>query len=855
MITDRKRKIEQKKSEDNKKRKPEENQIIEIKENNAERDKVQILETEQQNIKDRVDHWGDVIEDIFHTSECTRRNSCLMEVIDNAGSLTHPHQTNAIQAIMYLLKWSMKLTIGIPLKIILPSKWSTPILWYNSKYFYDNDKKIFQTIVKADGKIGLDIEKELSASEIKDTDIIAQGYFRLPSRFAVLRKYCNEVQGELTDDVGVVKNIWQVKIETIINFHNFVIRFPDKEEPSEIATEILECDKKNILFALQKWISRFSGIHYHDFRYTLIKPKSETLDNKSQTTNNENCKIDEKFKTISFDFFAKFIGLSWILESKSKGAIVALRRSERGRPGKIAITETINSLQEYVLYGEYEKLSEVLKKDSWKQRVNCTLTKEVGLSLLHLAVLMGSIKTCEILIANGANINAVAIDGITPLFLAISQTQIEITKLLLKDKANTKLCYANELTGKKITVFEQAERVFSLREDTDYADNAEEIRELLEQVKGTKQKFNLYDINNHLNSKKHSKSGSNNTNTISQNNSNLDDEYIYENLSDIKLICTRNGEQFQILPVLGDGDCGYTALGMTRDQAYKLLNENTNDNTVRNLLKNLLKEALLQNAFKNYLNKNFFKKEVPINFIEQNIDKLSEELNTAQHYIDFDVKEKKIDLGWPHPLILHALAHIQKFKLCIWRIDENEQLLIPHNTYQGDYSVYQPENYNPEVNPEVNIVFVNGNHFNLLEKYEKLNSKASVTQLHEHSPNSNPNFFEKGADISKLYTSLFNEIKSAKANLDKIQQIISEINNPSQKQKNTYNDATALFIAIKTKNIDIVDLVLQLEPPLDKLNTDQETVMEAAELTENKDIINTIYDIYNNAKNKANNNN
>ena len=184
--------------------------------------------------------------------------------------------------------------------------------------------------------------------------------------------------------------------------------------------------------------------------------------------------------------------------------------------------------------------------------------------------------------------------------------------------------------------------------------------------------------------------------------------------------------------VFGDGDCGYTAFGITRNQAYQLLKDNLN--AVRALLQPAIKEALLTETFINYLEdqgqatsglltafRQYQQTADQGNNIDTAIKQLyiyADDLVILAAYLAYDIRDKKIDAGWIHPATLQALADIQKVEIYIWQLGDDERLISHH---QVKYASYVPK----ISNSRLDLLFVNNNHFELLQVVE-LEAKESV---------------------------------------------------------------------------------------------------------------------------------
>lgn len=147
------------------------------------------------------------------------------------------------------------------------------------------------------------------------------------------------------------------------------------------------------------------------------------------------------------------------------------------------------------------------------------------------------------------------------------------------------------------------------------------------------------------------------------------------------LIDSTEKYEFLRCPVLSDGDCGFTAFGITRIHAYEMIKESLP--LVAGLIKPALKEALLLKKFIDYLDNRGFG-EVKATFAEyvrltsqhanaedtlSALFNFSEDLQTLNAYIDYDIRDKKIDNGWSHPAVLQALAKLSHLELYIWQLN------------------------------------------------------------------------------------------------------------------------------------------------------------------------------------------
>jgi uncharacterized protein YktA (UPF0223 family) len=192
-------------------------------------------------------------------------------------------------------------------------------------------------------------------------------------------------------------------------------------------------------------------------------------------------------------------------------------------------------------------------------------------------------------------------------------------------------------------------------------------------------------------------------------------------LKNYQFVETNSGLTFDRHQVAGDGECGYSAFGITRKDAYDLIKNRLNE--VRDLLLPVVKEAVLSEKFITYLKEkgitnaallteyNKYKAaaeqggNMDISIIDNLYQKI--DLTVIQGYIDYDIRDLKVDAGWSHPRILQVLAYLQKIKLYMWQLHDGK--LIPHR--QEEYAVYTP----PTVESRTDLLFINNNHFDRLE--------------------------------------------------------------------------------------------------------------------------------------------
>jgi TPR repeat protein len=177
-----------------------------------------------------------------------------------------------------------------------------------------------------------------------------------------------------------------------------------------------------------------------------------------------------------------------------------------------------------------------------------------------------------------------------------------------------------------------------------------------------------------------------------------------------------------------DGECGYTAYGITREKANELLQKNLKPilEESRLNLKLMIQERLLENSFIIYLKqKKIINNNISDVMIEEKLESYLNDPNILKACIDYDNQNK----NWAHPAILHALAHIQGIELHIWRAG-SDQNLIPHrnnsDTVPFDYSCYKPKQAvnDKKIPKRMDLLFINNNHFDQVKFIEA--DKASL---------------------------------------------------------------------------------------------------------------------------------
>lgn len=157
-----------------------------------------------------------------------------------------------------------------------------------------------------------------------------------------------------------------------------------------------------------------------------------------------------------------------------------------------------------------------------------------------------------------------------------------------------------------------------------------------------------------------------------------------------------------------NGDCGYTAFGITRHDAYQRLLQHIE--SIRELLTPVLQEALITEQFIDYLHRTGeLTEEISLFDVQDKLAYYANDFTIIRAYLTYDVIEKHIDSGWAHPTVLQALASIQGILLYLWQLDP-EGKLVPHADPR--FASFTPEHAEEE---PTHLLFVNQNHFDRIE--------------------------------------------------------------------------------------------------------------------------------------------
>lgn len=190
--------------------------------------------------------------------------------------------------------------------------------------------------------------------------------------------------------------------------------------------------------------------------------------------------------------------------------------------------------------------------------------------------------------------------------------------------------------------------------------------------------------------------------------------------------------KFDCYDVSSDGDCGYSSFGITREKAHELLDDMLDDPIICGLLRHAVLEQMIKEEFIDYLQAHLLDSEGIVEAFQtylrtQQIAPLEKELdeddgNILQSYLEYDIVEKSIDAGWCHPSVLQALAHATDSRIRMWKKNDDSKL-IPYkpSLAPGDHGY---DDFNSDKPDCIDVLFVNGNHFEKLMPHEEAANQA-----------------------------------------------------------------------------------------------------------------------------------
>ena len=206
----------------------------------------------------------------------------------------------------------------------------------------------------------------------------------------------------------------------------------------------------------------------------------------------------------------------------------------------------------------------------------------------------------------------------------------------------------------------------------------------------------------------------------------------------VKVGNAKRTTEFDVVKVPGDGDCGFTAFGITREDAFDLLDDHKQDDKTIELLAPVVRETIMREDFVDFCCEHLSPQDVYDlrvsyqAYVDQgDIDDLLGMVDAnigmfVECYIEYDVRDKRVENGWCHPAILQALACIRKVNLYIWRDEGGE--LVPHKSDDYDFSCIKSKGSRQNTH----LLFVGNNHFDLL--IPNANLKSPNAKKHRSTP-------------------------------------------------------------------------------------------------------------------------
>lgn len=216
-------------------------------------------------------------------------------------------------------------------------------------------------------------------------------------------------------------------------------------------------------------------------------------------------------------------------------------------------------------------------------------------------------------------------------------------------------------------------------------------------------------------------------------------------------------ERFDRKDVPHNGDCGYIAFGITREEARTTLRSHATGAgempaAVREILRHIIEETLITEDFISYLLRDDsllqpgLKQQVGHDYREHlrlanppasqaardaAVRQLKLHATTeaiVMAYIDYDLLAKRIDFGWAHLDVLRALARINNIDLRVWELNGERTLIpCPHYAHQENPAAQRKD-----------LLYVGDSHFEKLQLVEP------------QAPDLNPRQFPERAEPDDL---------------------------------------------------------------------------------------------------------
>ena len=192
---------------------------------------------------------------------------------------------------------------------------------------------------------------------------------------------------------------------------------------------------------------------------------------------------------------------------------------------------------------------------------------------------------------------------------------------------------------------------------------------------------------------------------------------------------TEEGLTFEHYTVAGDGNCAYTAFGVSRENAFDKLTESLTSGSqqqrlmICEILEPAIREATLQDDFLEHLLQTFTDKKLKTAITqyrktqatESLYNEIKDDLRIARAYLEYDIQQRKFDAGYCHLAVLHALATVYDVNLKLWKKNETNHI-VPHIVDSQHTGIANSHDLNPSGKEEAHMLFMPGavHHYELL---------------------------------------------------------------------------------------------------------------------------------------------
>ncbi len=219
--------------------------------------------------------------------------------------------------------------------------------------------------------------------------------------------------------------------------------------------------------------------------------------------------------------------------------------------------------------------------------------------------------------------------------------------------------------------------------------------------------------------------------------------------------------------VPGDGNCGYSALGIPRERAFDILQRQFNEGVVNPALTQMIQPAVREaiydenGKFWHYLTNEINVNDDNVTYQDflKGADYHSANSNLISHYLVYDILRKRIQGGWAHPAVLRTVALAEGIDLKFWTLDSRGTTLKPHRAgkFSQDFAYDFWSSPEVEVKEVRHVLFTGGNHFEKLE-FTHSNPSSELASFQPDDPVDTSDTLESVSQHDSDFSGLVHEL-------------------------------------------------------------------------------------------------